>query len=58
MKKETIMEQMDELRKKMEIIEWDRKHSLSFAKERLYDELKKKYNELKKSLQEDNSYKK
>lgn len=58
MKKEILEEQMDELRRKMGIIEWDRKHNLSFAKEHLYDELKKKYNKLKKSLQKTDSYKK
>ena len=46
MVKEDIKEEIDELRQKMALIEWDRKHSRTFGKEHIYNELKKKYQEL------------
>lgn len=45
-----IREKIDELKGKMVVIDWDRKHSGTFAKEHIYNELKKQYDELKAKL--------
>ena len=51
MEKTQIKEQMREIENKMGLIEWDRKHSGSFSKNHIYDNLKKEYEELQNKLE-------
>ena len=51
MSQEKVKEQMREIKNKMDLIEWDKKHSQAVSRNNLYEELKEKYEKLKNKLE-------
>jgi len=50
MNQKKIKQSMDEIKKKMMLIEWDRKKNYPLLKSGIYEELKKEYEKLEKEL--------
>lgn len=50
MENETVKERLHEIKQRMDIIGWDKKHNGTRSKDHIYGELKKECSELKKEL--------
>ena len=46
-----MKEKMHEIKSKMMLIEWERKHSHIFSKDHIYNSFKEEYEKLEKALQ-------
>ena len=51
MNQEEIKQRMHEIKSKITLLEWDRKHSYAFLKDHIYRELKEEYEKLEKELE-------
>lgn len=50
MEQQDIKQRMDMIKQKMDILEWDKKHSKANAKDHIYERLKEEYSDLSGKL--------
>ena len=51
MKEDRIKEKLREIKNKMILIEWNKKHSGTFSKENIYKDLEEEYNKMESALE-------